>query len=268
MKSWIAFALCLCACGVDNVPPGPRPDPGGIGNNSGLPCDVVTALSSCQSCHGRPLAGGAPVPLVTYADLTRASSTGETIADRAVARMTAATLPMPPSPAAPANPDDVATLESWIAAGMPPGDCMISDPFGQPAQCSSGRTWTMGDEGSPSMQPGAACIACHNTDFEAPRLPIAGTVYPTGHEPDQCYGAPGGATVVITGANNRVFNLPVNGAGNFYMEPTSELVFPITAKVVANGMERAMVAPQTTGDCNSCHTQNGTMLAPGRIVMP
>jgi hypothetical protein len=32
--------------------------------------------------------------------------------------------------------------------------------------------------------------------------------------------------------------------------------------------ERAMVAAQTTGICNSCHTQDGTNLAPGRITVP
>jgi hypothetical protein len=46
------------------------------------------------------------------------------------------------------------------------------------------------------------------------------------------------------------------------------------AKVVSMGRERAMIESQTSGDCNSCHTQNGTtpvgatMKAPGRIVLP
>jgi hypothetical protein len=34
------------------------------------------------------------------------------------------------------------------------------------------------------------------------------------------------------------------------------------------GRERAMVTMQTSGDCNSCHTQNGANAAPGRIVLP
>jgi hypothetical protein len=29
-----------------------------------------------------------------------------------------------------------------------------------------------------------------------------------------------------------------------------------------------MAAAQTSGDCNRCHTQNGAMSAPGRIVLP
>jgi hypothetical protein len=29
-----------------------------------------------------------------------------------------------------------------------------------------------------------------------------------------------------------------------------------------------MVATTASGDCNSCHTQNGTSAAPGRITLP
>jgi hypothetical protein len=34
------------------------------------------------------------------------------------------------------------------------------------------------------------------------------------------------------------------------------------------GRERDMAATQTSGDCNVCHTQSGTMSAPGRIILP
>jgi hypothetical protein len=43
---------------------------------------------------------------------------------------------------------------------------------------------------------------------------------------------------------------------------------PYKAKVTYMGRERAMVAAQTSGDCNSCHTQNGANSAPGRILLP
>jgi len=46
------------------------------------------------------------------------------------------------------------------------------------------------------------------------------------------------------------------------------VAMPYTAKVKYNGLERVMVASQTTGDCNSCHTQAGTKGAPGRILLP
>jgi len=43
---------------------------------------------------------------------------------------------------------------------------------------------------------------------------------------------------------------------------------PFKAKVTYMGRERAMNAAQTSGDCNACHTQNGTNSAPGRILLP
>lgn len=70
----------------------------------------------------------------------------------------------------------------------------------------------------------------------------------------------------ITDANGLVVSLAVNTAGNFYS--SALLKFPVTAKVIANGMERVMVASQASGDCNTCHTQTGTSMAPGRIVLP
>ena len=34
------------------------------------------------------------------------------------------------------------------------------------------------------------------------------------------------------------------------------------------GRERLMIAAQTSGDCNSCHTQAGASAAPGRLLTP
>lgn len=137
--------------------------------------------------------------------------------------------------------------------------------FSTPTTCTSGATWTRGDRGSASMHPGAACIACHKTE-RGPTFTIAGTVYPSGHEPDDCNGVAGGASVVVTDANGKVATLTVNAAGNFYS--STALTPPYSAKVVKGGVERAMVATQQSGDCNSCHTLDGTNNAPGRIVSP
>jgi hypothetical protein len=130
--------------------------------------------------------------------------------------------------------------------------------------------WTGGNQGSASMNPGRACINCHaTTGGEAPTFAIAGTLYPTGHEPDLCNGVNGGtagAQVVITDAANRTVTLTPNAAGNFTY--TGALTTPFHAKVSYQGRERIMSAAQTTGDCNSCHTQNGANGAPGRITLP
>ena len=104
---------------------------------------------------------------------------------------------------------------------------------------------------------------------EAPRFVIAGTLYPTGHEPDSCNGVNGtnGAKVVVTGSNGTSITLTPNSAGNFYS--STALSPPYQAKVVnAAGVERVMSSTASTGDCNSCHTQTGANGAPGRITMP
>jgi hypothetical protein len=132
-----------------------------------------------------------------------------------------------------------------------------SDPF----------AWTKGNHGSPVMNPGRACIACHST-MNGPDLTIAGTVYPTAHEPDLCYGADGsdGVRVVITGADGQTTTLTPVPSGNFHLD--TGVMMPFTAKVTYKGRERAMAAVQTSGDCSSCHTQTGTNGAPGRITLP
>jgi hypothetical protein len=143
-----------------------------------------------------------------------------------------------------------------------------TNPLTAPPTCTSNMNWLGGNEGSANMNPGMACISCHASGGEGPRFTIAGTVYPTGHEPDGCYGASGtsGAQVVITGADGRTLTLTPSSAGNF--SSSSSVAMPYNAKVVYMGRERAMGASQSTGDCNSCHTQNGANLAPGRIVLP
>jgi hypothetical protein len=139
-----------------------------------------------------------------------------------------------------------------------------SDPFAAAEKCTSGTSWTSG-EGS-TMRPGEACITCHSASG-GPRFAVAGTVYPTGHEPDDCNGAGDtGAVVVITDADGQAHELSVNRAGNFTLSGT--LALPFTAKVVVGSTERSMSSSQSTGDCNACHTQSGTNGAPGRVVLP
>ena len=243
-----------------------------------LPCDVQTLLvSRCDSCHGATPSGGAPRSLVTYANLTSTdpANTSMTEAQVALQRMQSTASPMPPSPAATATSAEIATLQNWINGGYPSGSCggdagaPPSDPLNAASTCTSKVTWTKGTNGSSSMEPGQACISCHAKSGEAPTFVIAGTLYPTGHEPDNCNGVNGntGARVVVTGTNGTSVTLTPNSAGNFYSSTT--LPPPYKAKVVdAAGVERVMSATASTGDCNSCHTQSGANSAPGRITMP
>jgi cytochrome c553 len=165
------------------------------------------------------------------------------------------------------TPAIVGTDDGGTSDGAAGTDSGIVDgvDFNTPTTCTSGATWTRGDRGSSSMHPGAACIACHKTSG-GPAMTIAGTVFPSGHEPNDCNGINAGASVVVTDSKGKVVTLPVNAVGNFYVN--SLITPPYNAKVVKGGVERAMVASQTTGDCNSCHTVDGATNAPGRIVSP
>ena len=233
------------------------------------------------------------MPLVTYANLMAPAATApsQRVVDLCVSRMKDPAKPMPPAPATPASPAEIATLEAWIATGAPStcssgaggsggtgggggaggarADAGAPDALG-PIVCTSNQRWTLADRGSASMHPGVACISCHAmSGGEAPTFAVAGTVYPTAREPNDCNGINGstsGTTVVIVDANNRSTTLPVNTVGNFYLQTTTAVALPFRAKVVRAGVERVMSTPQMSGDCNSCHTQDGANGAPGRIV--
>jgi hypothetical protein len=89
---------------------------------SGLPCDVDAALERrCRSCHAQKPLYGAPMPLVTHADLAAQSRMypTERIADRVAKRIHDDRRPMPPSPNERLNAADSAAIDAWVAAGAP-----------------------------------------------------------------------------------------------------------------------------------------------------
>ncbi len=239
---------------------------------SDLPCDVAKLLGdNCVSCHGTTPSGGAHNSMVSAADLAKPSKKNPslTVAEEAVLRMKDASDPMPPDGLLPAS--DAAVLEAWVAAGMPSGTCGVEggSDTATPTVCTSNSFWTGGNRESPRMNPGQACITCHKQEGEGPRTGFLGTVYPTAHEPDDCNGVNGTVTatqVVITDATGATFTGAVNAAGNFVIQRS--FTAPYTAKVVSGSKTRAMKTPQTSGDCNSCHTEKGTKDAPGRIYAP
>ncbi len=240
---------------------------------SGLPCDVQAILqNNCTACHSDPPVSG-PMGLETYADLTAPAVTNPavTVAQLSVTRMQDTAKPMPPGGGVSAA--DIATFQAWVAAGAPAGSCGAPDagtgnPYNTPVTCTSGVTSTRG--GGSTMAPGGACITCHSSG-EGPYFTIAGTVYPTAHETDNCTGSIG-ITVVITDHSGAQLTLTTNSVGNFSSSQAIQL--PYTAEVQASGRTRKMLTPQTSGDCNSCHTVTGTnpmaggAPAPGRIMAP
>lgn len=309
--SALVMGAVAAACGgattnsanPDGTNPGDDSGSGTAGTPTGLPCDVATVIATkCASCHGSPPTQSAPMSLMSYDDLVAPSSSdpSQTNAQRMLVRMQQASAPMPPKPNAPATADDIAAVQNWINAGMPKGSCDLSDagieagpdPFAAPPQCTSGSTYTPFPNGSSSMFPGQPCVSCHQSPnlppFSGgeggPSLLLGGTVYPTAHEPNNCRatGDMGGppintAKVVATDANGKDWSMSVNSVGNFYLPritSTLSFKFPYTIKVLYDGRERDMTTKQTSGDCNACHTQDGTTTdpmgakAPGRVLLP
>jgi hypothetical protein len=181
--------------------------------------------------------------------------------------------PMPPSPNPTVAAADQTAFAGWVDAGMPAGSCsslvdagtVTLDPvFSAAPTCTSGQYWTGGNGNS--MRPGEACIACHSRGG-GPRFTVAGTVYPTGHEYDDCDSkAASGAVVTVTDSKGVAASFTANSVGNF--SGNASLSFPITASVNFGGKTRAMTTAVPSGDCNSCHTETGATNAPGRVALP
>lgn len=275
-----AAAQSTGASATDPAAAGAAPAPGAP---TGLPCEVDALLAArCRSCHSNPPM--APMALVTYEDLAAPSKSdpSKSTAMAALERMTSSSAPMPPSGER-ANESEITAFRAWVDAKMPRGKCGEVEPGAEggaapasalpgangPVVCTSGQTWANGDKG-PTMQPGRACITCHESNGDNDIVQIGGTVYPTLRELDGCYGIAGGASVVITDASGKIYTLPVGPTGNFSLDAkdTARIAMPFRAKVVRNGVERHMGTPQSTGDCNSCHTETGRNGAPGRILVP
>jgi hypothetical protein len=153
----------------------------------------------------------------------------------------------------------------WVCAGGLVGGCLDETESVDSSVCLSGTRWIGGNEESPHMNPGQDCIGCHASSGEGPSFSVAGSVYGRAGEANNCFGAKG-ATVQITDSAGKVITLTSNDAGNFY---TSEgFTPPYTAKVIFEGQERAMIAAQMSGACNSCHSAAGANNAPGRVLLP
>jgi hypothetical protein len=277
----------------------PRPDAcaGGM-----MPADVADVLRlRCQPCHGNPPIPAVPGSLITEDDFLRPAKTDptRTMAELALVRITTTVdkMRMPPPPASPLIAAERQVLQRWLEAGMPLVGCAVDpvpplpdggalrpdsgpadarpadarfDPFAVAATCTSGSMYS-GGTGS-RMRPGENCMRCHGRS--ARTFAFAGTVYPSAHEPDRCYGADVAAQVVVIDGNGQSITASVNSAGNFFLR--GSITPPLKAKVVFMGRERVMIGAVPSGACNGCHTQFGTttimsptaMKAPGRILLP
>lgn len=260
-------------------------------SSNGLPCEVNAFLTAnCLSCHGRPAASGVPFSLTSYQELSAAiPGSAQTVAQRALAEVQSGSMP----PGRRLSSTETAAFAAWVQSGAASQSCAIAgavdagspikdagavdaggagdagNPYNTPSRCTSNTRWTSGDRGSAQMHPGRACITCHTGGLipRGPRFAFAGTLFPSAHEPDDCNGQNGsGVTIKLKGANGQTVTLTPNQVGNFY--GTTSLTLPYTAEITYQGRTRSMLTPQTSGDCNSCHTEQGSNSAPGRIMLP
>lgn len=236
----------------------------------GLPCDVQNVLAkNCWECHGETPSQKAPNSLITFDQLSK-------YADEAISRMKDGSMP----PGGGVSADDIAVIENWVKGGKQQSSCDSGpstdtgpDLFAVAPQCTTNQFWPKSsNRESPLMHPGRACIDCHDSG-EGPSLSVAGTAYPTGHEPDDCNSKTmSGAKVQVLDANKKVVaEATVNSVGNFYISTRTLARIPTGGHVqivTTGGAVRAMADTPKSGDCNSCHTQSGTNDAPGRVVFP
>jgi hypothetical protein len=272
-----AFVLVACAGPGNNGGTGGG-DPGTGGgmdmsnhtvDRDTLPCDVAAVLEDhCTSCHGSVPTGGALTSLLNRADLTAPMpddmvlTVGEASSFR-MQSMGADIMPPPGSPAAQAV--EIQLFAAWVGAGMLPTSCNNNAPA--PTTCPSNSMWQLGDTGSDLMHPGLACIQCHTSRVPREKFTFAGTVFTDQHTKDNCNAGPNSSgRIELIGADGKVTTLSANEAGNFFTFAT--IAMPYTARVDLNGRVRSMLTPQTVGDCNTCHSEQGSVGAPGRIFWP
>jgi hypothetical protein len=127
-----------------------------------LPCAVSKLLvTNCQSCHGATPIGGAPMSLVTYADLHKPAVTKPSmkVYELAKLRLNDAMKPMPPG--GKIAPADATGLDTWLGAGALPGtEADVTCAAGTPAALD--RASVDGSTGALIPEAGETCYEFKN----------------------------------------------------------------------------------------------------------
>lgn len=274
--------------------------------SNGIPCDVESVLENrCLGCHGATDPKGPP--LLKYEDFTAKSTKdpAKTRGQLAAELMKSKEMPKAPGVALDA---EIATVDAWVTGGMAKSteacttaaadagttsgaDSGTADAGATGTTCLSGKT-TSGETGKGEMHPGRACLDCHQKNG-GPAFLFAGTVFDGLHQPDECYGSTEPVKVTITGkrgpgiggggggGKSNVYVTTLNAAGNFFVTQDDldaadvKLNPPYAITLTQPGKPaRRMNTRIPSGDCNGCHTVDGTAgvqglgKPPGRIVSP
>lgn len=114
-----------------------------------LPCNVAQDLrTNCQTCHGAEPQFGAPMPLITWQDVQKASITKPTekVYQLMAERLTSTQSPMPPPPNK-ITDGDRNLLVNWINAGAPAGTDPSCGAPGAGGTSGQGGTTSAGGSG-------------------------------------------------------------------------------------------------------------------------
>ena len=110
-----------------------------------------------------------------------------------------------------------------------------------------------GFNGSPGMDPGQDCMACHSATGEAAGLQwsVAGTIFPTPTSASD-EGFPNAAILITDSATPpRSMTLRSNAAGNFYTAEVTDAPFQVSVQFAGQRYQMQEEAP--VGSCNLCH---------------
>jgi hypothetical protein len=173
--------------------------------NDGVPCPVSQALAAnCQKCHSATPMFGAPMPLVTYADLQKPSVSDPSlnVAQAAQKRIEDKVSPMPPG--GNIGDGDRTTLLDWLSAGAPQAPeaertCAIAKPT------RSEDYWKAGL----SAAPGETCYDFPNHQGQTLGDATAYGVKPGEHYEQFYFKVPWGADMVATKFGTKFDNLKV-----------------------------------------------------------
>ena len=149
---------------ASSAPPQPPPTAAGpsapAAPAGSLPCAVDNVLKTqCQSCHGTSPIGGAPMALMTYADLTKPAVTQpqRKVYELVKDRVHDTKRPMPPIGSLPAA--DLSAIDSWVSAGAasaPAAEVAACAPTGPSSEWDGARALD-GSRGKLTPGPGETC---------------------------------------------------------------------------------------------------------------
>jgi len=157
------------------------------GGTSVLPCGVAQVLASnCQTCHGAEPIGGAPMPLVSFADLHAPAKTQPSmkVYELSKLRMHDTSRPMPPNGSM--KPADVSALDTWFDSGAIAGSAQDATCDLTTAQPGNGPGSKDGTIGRLEAGPGETCyeFKVHQSTTEVDDEPFG---IPMGEQYEQFY---------------------------------------------------------------------------------